>query len=37
VLAGAVNYELVGRHNRPSLPRGIGSNKCSILDNYSVH
>src|SRR5207247_8159110 len=29
VLAGAVNYELVRGHNRPSLARRIGSNKRS--------
>src|SRR5439155_18930836 len=32
VLAGAVNYELVRGHNRPSLARRIGSNKCSEGD-----
>ena len=30
VLAGTVNDELVGRHNRPILPRRVGSNKCSL-------
>ena len=30
VLAGAVNYELFGSHNRPSLAIRVGSNKCSL-------